>query len=86
MTRPTTTRLAAPPEILDDDDPLLTSVMSRDVVAIAAEARLRGQAPRMRVIRECHGRLNDSAVPTGLSIRTFRASKSANTSRVWPGS
>ena len=39
MTQPTTTRLAAPPEILDDD-PLLTSVMSRDVVAIDAEARL----------------------------------------------
>jgi CBS domain-containing protein len=39
MTRPTTTPLAAPPEILDDD-PLLTSVMSRDVVAIDAEARL----------------------------------------------
>ena len=39
MTRPTTTRLAAPPEILDDD-PLLTSVMSCDVVAIDAEARL----------------------------------------------
>jgi CBS domain-containing protein len=39
MTRPTTTQLAAPPEILDDD-PLLTSVMSRDVVAIDAEARL----------------------------------------------
>ena len=39
MTQPTTTRLAAPPDTLDDD-PLLTSVMSRDVVAIDAEARL----------------------------------------------
>jgi CBS domain-containing protein len=36
---PTTTRLAAPPEVLDDD-PLVTSVMTVDVVAIAAEARL----------------------------------------------
>ena len=32
-------RLAAPPDTLDDD-PLLTSVMTRDVVAIDAEARL----------------------------------------------
>jgi CBS domain-containing protein len=39
MTQSTTTRLAAAPETLDDD-PLLTTVMSRDVVAIDAEARL----------------------------------------------
>jgi CBS domain-containing protein len=32
-------RLAAPPEVLDDD-PLLSTVMSRDVVVIDAEARL----------------------------------------------
>jgi CBS domain-containing protein len=32
-------RLAAPPEVLDDDPPLST-VMSRDVVALDAEARL----------------------------------------------
>ena len=34
-----TPRLAAPPEALDDD-PQLSTVMSRDVVAIDAEARL----------------------------------------------
>ena len=39
MTQPTTMRLAAPPDALDDD-PLVTSVMSGDVVAIDAEARL----------------------------------------------
>ena len=39
MTQPTTMRLAAPPDTLDDD-PLITSVMSHDVVAIDAEARL----------------------------------------------
>ena len=32
-------RLAAPPDVLDEDPPLST-VMSRDVVAIDAEARL----------------------------------------------
>jgi CBS domain-containing protein len=41
MTTPPTgsSRVAAPPEILDDDPPL-SAVMSRDVVAIDAEARL----------------------------------------------
>jgi CBS domain-containing protein len=39
MTDPTPTRLAAPPEVLDDDPPV-SSVMTRDVVAIDAEARL----------------------------------------------
>jgi CBS domain-containing protein len=41
MTTPSTgaPRLAAPPEAIDDD-PLVSSVMSREVVAIEAEARL----------------------------------------------
>ena len=39
MSPSTTTRLAAPPDTLDDD-PLLTAVMSREVVALDAEARL----------------------------------------------
>ena len=39
MTTPPTSRLDAAPEILDDDPPL-SAVMNREVVAIDAEARL----------------------------------------------
>ena len=39
FTSTSTSRLAAPPEALDDD-PLVTAVMTRDVVAIDAEARV----------------------------------------------
>lgn len=38
-TKPPTAQLAAPPDVLDDD-PLVTTVMSTHVVAVAAEARM----------------------------------------------
>ena len=39
MSQETHRRLAAPPDTLDDD-PVITTMMSRDIVAIDAEARL----------------------------------------------